>query len=80
MFAVIEGGIEYVSTGSTIANCARRLPLAIPDLRPAAGSEITEPPETSEPVPADVGIAISATVGTGYSGLRERNSRKVRPS
>ncbi|CAB5073408.1 unannotated protein [freshwater metagenome] len=65
VFAVIDGGIEYVSTGSTSATCARRFPLAIPALRPASGSEMTDPPDTSEPVPADVGSAINATVGAG---------------
>ncbi|CAB4344248.1 unannotated protein [freshwater metagenome] len=65
MLAVIEGGIEYVSTGSTSATCARRFPLAIPALRPASGSEITDPPDTSEPVPADVGSATSGRVGAG---------------
>ncbi len=65
MLAVIDGGIEYVRTGSTSATCARRFPLAIPALRPASGSEITEPPDTSEPVPADVGRATSGSVGAG---------------
>ncbi|CAB5102074.1 unannotated protein [freshwater metagenome] len=65
VLAVIDGGIEYVSTGSTSATCARRFPFAIPALRPASGSEITEPPDTSEPVPADVGSAIRGSVATG---------------
>ena len=57
--------MEYVNTGSTRATCARKFPLAIPAFRPASGSEITEPPDTSEPVPADVGSAISGSVGAG---------------
>ena len=61
VLAVIEGGIEWVRSGSTRAYWARRLALAMPFLRPASGSETTEPPETSEPVPALVGTAMSAT-------------------
>ena len=65
VLAVMVGGIEWVSRGSTRATWARRLALAMPFLRPASGSDTTEPPDTSEPVPALVGMATSATSGTG---------------
>ena len=57
--------MEWVSSGSTRATWARRLALAIPFLRPASGSDTTDPPDTSEPVPALVGMATNATSGTG---------------
>jgi hypothetical protein len=65
VWAVIAGGIEWVRIGSTSATCARMSALAMPALRPASGSEMTAPPETSEPVPELVGSATSATVGSG---------------
>ena len=65
VLAVMVGGIECVSSGSTRATWARRLALAIPFLRPASGSDTTDPPDTSDPVPALVGMATRATSGTG---------------
>ena len=44
----------------------------MPALRPVSGSVTTAPPETSEPVPAVVGTAMSGTIGCGYGGSRSR--------
>jgi hypothetical protein len=65
VLAVIVGGIDQVRSGSTSAYWARRLALAMPFFFPASGSATTDPPDTSEPVPALVGTATRATSGTG---------------
>ena len=49
---------------STSAYWARSVGWAIPALRAVASSVITAPPETSDPVPAVVGMAISGRVGS----------------
>ena len=77
---MVAGGTECVRSGSTTASCARRKGLAIPDLRPCAWSVTTAPPQTSEPVPAVVGTAISGSAGSGICRSEARNSENVEPS
>ncbi len=76
VLAVMVVGIEWVRSGSTSAYWARRLALAMPFLRPASGSETTEPPDTSEPVPALVGHGDERHFGHREAGLAEPGTRR----
>jgi hypothetical protein len=73
--AVTLGGHERVRTGSTIATLGRSLLSEIPFFRFALTSVRMEDGDTSEPVPAVVGMATIGATGPGTLTLFSDENR-----